>query len=530
MKTCAVYARVSTDMQGESLENQVEYAREYIRRLGDEYRLDDTCIYTDFDQSGYYTRFLQRPAIQRALEDAKVRRYDVIVFKEISRISRDQAEHIEIISRFTQHGVRVIAINDNLDSERPETLDLLGIHSVMSELESKRISSRVSSGRKAVARRGIWLGEAPIGYMLNPGTRRLEIDPNYADIPRLIFRLFVDNGYGTFRIAEYLNDRQLLTKNGRLWSRVTVNHVLRNPVYVGDLVYGRTRNTLRRIFDERGYSKVQGRQEMPEEDWVIIRDAHPALVDRATFEKAQTIMTERSRKNPRRTKHPLTGILLCGRCGSGMICQTRRHRATAYRYYTCATAFRYGRRRCEQPNLNAARVEQAVWARIVQELKTYQGLEPRVAYKRNTRDSQSRLKKLEQELRKTRLGLERLLTDTEITESTLAQLKRKFLEKIQSLEREMKVVQSEGREDQECREWGALLAQYIDELEAIDLTDLARARQLFQGVIERIIVSGKEIQEIDLRYQAVGPRLSMMAGSHPWDCLKSTARGPFSSG
>ena len=315
MKTCAVYARVSTDMQGESLQNQVEYAREYIRRLGEDFLLLEECVYTDFDQSGYYTRFLQRPAIQKALLDAKGRKYDVIVFKEISRISRDQAEHVEIVSRFTQYGVRIIAINDNLDSDRPETLDLLGIHSVMSEMESKRISSRVSAGRKSLARRGLWIGEAPIGYLVNRETRCLEIDSQFCEIPQIIFRMFTEEKYGTFKIAEYLNSKDLYTKNGRPWSRVTVNRILRNQAYVGDLVYGKTRNTLKRIFDESGYSKIQTRNAIARDDWVVVNGTHEALIERDTFETAQAILETRSRQNPRRSRHPLTGSLKCGRCG-----------------------------------------------------------------------------------------------------------------------------------------------------------------------------------------------------------------------
>jgi site-specific DNA recombinase len=500
MKTCAVYARVSTDMQGESLENQVDYAREYIRRLGDDYRLDEACVYTDFDQSGYYTRFLQRPAIQRALEDAKARRYDVIVFKEISRISRDQAEHVEIVSRFTQHGVRIIAINDNLDSNRPETLDLLGIHSVMSELESKRISSRVSSGKKSLARRGFWVGEAPIGYTVDPKTRRLEVDPAYAEIPKIIFQLFTQEGYGTFRIAHYLNQSGLYTKNRRLWSRVTVNRVLKNPAYVGDLVYGRTRNTLKRIFDDNGYTKVQGRHAMPEEDWVVIQGAHPALVDRDTFAKAQSIMAGRSRQNPRRSKHPLTGILTCGHCGSGMVCQTQRYNGNAYRYYSCARAFRFGRSLCDQPNLPATKLEQTIWQCLMNELTRYRDVEVKVKPKKKEVDRQRLVQRLERELEKAQLGLERLLTDNDIPQATLDRMKMNFVDTIRKLEGELQQVQAQTQHEQERQEWRVEVREYLTYLGKLNLSDLDEARRWFHGLIQHIVVHGRDIKEIELKY------------------------------
>lgn len=503
MKTCAVYARVSTNMQGESLENQVDYAQEYIRRLGNDYRLDETCVYTDFDQSGYYTRFLQRPAIQQALEDAKKNKYEVIVFKEISRISRDQAEHMEIVSRFRQHGIRMIAINDNLDSDRPETLDLLGIHSVMSEMESKRISSRVSSGKKSFARRGLWIGEAPIGYRVDPQARRLTVDSTYSKIPPLIFQLFTQDGLGTFKIAEYLNSNLMYTKNGRLWSRVTVNRVLRNPAYVGDLVYGRTRNTLRRMFDDSGYSKVRGRDPIPVEDWVIVRDVHPPLVTRDTFELAQAILNTRAKQNPRRSKHPLTGILKCGRCGAGMVCQRQSYEGKVYRYYTCARAFRFGRQMCNQPNLNADETEHGLWEYILSGLESYGELDVDVQVIDKVPDAGKRRNQMECDLRKAQLGLERLLMDTDISKQTFARLKAKYLKTIQGIELEMQRDCDSGLRRPELQQWNLKVNDYLQELRSMDMANLLELRRILHELVQTIRVNGREITEVELKYSLV---------------------------
>ncbi|MCL6452025.1 MAG: recombinase family protein [Alicyclobacillus sp.] len=498
-QTCAVYARVSTDMQGESLANQVDYAKEYVRRLGDEFHLDEACIYTDFDQSGYYTRFLQRPAVQQALQDARDGRYDVIVMKEISRISRDQAEHIEIVSRFAQCGVRVIAINDNLDSDRPETLDLLGIHSVMSEMESKRISTRVSSGKKSLARRGLWVGEPPIGYRLNPDTRRLEIDPLWADIPRTIFRLFTVEGYGTLKIAAHLNANGLLTKNGNLWSRVTVNRVLRNPAYAGDLVYGRTRNTLKRVFDESGYSKVRGRNGLPADEWVVVRDAHPALVSREVFASAEALLVERAKHNPRRTRHPLTGILRCGRCGSGMLCQTHRSRGTAYRYYVCSRAFRFGRDQCDQPNLRAEDTERVVWQFLLERLQPLCCAVAQVRVVGRATRAQP-IRQLEQTLRKAQLGLQRLLVETDLPGDTFEQLKASYVKAIEQAQSQLQTLQASGGTA------GSLpadvtVAEWLADVERTSRGHPDEVRRIFRGLLTAVVVDGHEVTEIQSRYR-----------------------------
>ncbi|QQE79624.1 recombinase family protein [Alicyclobacillus sp. SO9] len=502
MRRCAVYARVSTDMQGESLDNQVDYAREYIRRLGADYHLEEDCVYSDSDQSGYYTRFLQRPAIQRAMQEAKAQRFDVIVFKEISRISRDQAEHVEIVSRFTQYGIRVIAINDNLDSNRPETLDLLGIHSVMSEMESKRISSRVSSGKKSLARRGFWTGEAPIGYAVNPETKRLIIDDSFASIPKLIFQLFTKERYGTFRIAEYLNDRGLLTKNGRFWSRVTVNRVLKNPAYRGDMVYGRTRNTLKRVFDDNGYTKIQSRQQLPEEDWVVIQDAHPAIVDVETFSLAQSIMAGRSRQNPRRAKHPLTGILKCGKCGAGMVCQVQRNKGATYRYYSCSRAFRFGRSSCSQPNVNADKLEEGLRTHLIEELRCYAQTQVFVTPKKYESDTQNRMRQLNRHLAKTLLGLERLLADPEIPTHTMNRVKRSYIDAIQKFELEQQELRRQFSTHEEHRARTMKIQDYLEYLMHLDWTDLTVSRRFFHTLIQEIVINDLTVTDIELKYSS----------------------------
>lgn len=502
---CAVYARVSTDKQGDSLENQIEYAKEYIRRLGDNYFLNDAFVYQDFDQSGYYTRFVDREAIQRALNDAAEKKFQVIVFKEISRISRDQAEHIELVTRFTQNGVRVIAINDNVDSARSETLDLLGIHSVMAEMESKRISSRVSAGNKSMARRGLWVGEPPIGYKVSEN-RALIIDEEYAEIPKLIFALYVNAGYGTFKIAEHLNQNHLMTKNGNLWSRTTVNRVLNNRAYIGDLVYGKTRNTLKRVYDDGGYRKMQGRSKIPEAEWVVLHNTHPALISNELFEQAQTMIRARSKQNPRRTRHPLTGILKCGRCGSGMVCQkrkfTNRSRVVVeYRYYSCSNAFKYGRSICDQQNMNATSIEKVVKDLLLDKLSALNNKNVDVSIKKTEQNHvEKELRKLKKELERTRVALDRLLKDTDIPHDTYELLKMEYVQSLRALEVRINNLSANAMEEAMKQDFQIRVANYFDQLSKLDLKDVEKIRRLFHELISEVVVDGTSIKEIKLKY------------------------------
>lgn len=364
---CAIYARVSTDQQGDSIDNQVGQCREYISRLGDAYDHTGIVVYRDEAVSGYYTSVFDRAEMKRAIQDARQGKFKLLVFKEVSRVGRDKQENPAIIGMFEQYGVRVIAINDNYDSLNRDniTFDIL---SVLSEQESKKISARVSSARRQKARRGEWGGDPPIGYIVDKVTKKLAPDPETSHIPQLIFDLYVNKGLGTFKVAEYLNERGFRTRNGNLWSREAVGKVLRNPAYVGRVVHGARRNQLQREYDDTGkMSKKKVQIKLDRKEWQVVDLAHEPLIDQELFDDAAArLAAKRTMDSPRRALHLLTGILRCGRCGERMVCQKRSGGGKTYRYYICKTYHRYGRSHCPQANVNADELEHNV-LRIIRE-------------------------------------------------------------------------------------------------------------------------------------------------------------------
>src|SRR5690606_9485856 len=154
-------------------------------------------------------------------------KYKVLVFKEISRVGRDNQENPAIVGMFEQYGIRVIAINDNYDSLNKDniTFDIL---SVLAEQESKKTYVRVSNAKKQKARRGLWNTDAPIGYKYNSDTKKLEIDPDSREIVETIFRLYTQRGLGSFLIAKHLNDTGKQTRDGNQFSRESVKKIIEN--------------------------------------------------------------------------------------------------------------------------------------------------------------------------------------------------------------------------------------------------------------------------------------------------------------
>lgn len=494
---CGIYARVSTDKQGDSIENQVSQCTEYIRRMGNEFDIDDIEVFRDEAVSGYYTSVFDRAEMKRAIEFAKAKKIQLLVFKEVSRVGRDKQENPAIIGMFEQYGVRIIAINDNYDSLNKDniTFDIL---SVLSEQESKKISVRVSSARKQKALRGQWNGEPPFGYIVNPETKRLEIDEQLGKIPPIVFDLYVNRGLGTFKVAEYLNKKGMLTKNGNLWSRETINRMIRNQAYIGQVAYGTRRNQLVRQYDDRGaMSKKKVQIKIDRKEWQVVDDAHPALIDKDLFYNAQKILMSRTHeRGVKRAYHPLTGILVCGLCGEGMVCQKRSFTGKAYRYYICKTYHKFGREACSQANVVADEIERVVIDAIKNKINNLPSDSMSLSADRdrgihNLETELKDIKSRKDKLMKDQMDIfdQRDLFPDELYRTKMMAIKNS----IDHLEEESVIVAKQIDGINEKISEVSSLQYLIEEFKELNIDDVGRLRVLIHETVSRITLNGENL-------------------------------------
>jgi site-specific DNA recombinase len=360
--TCAIYARVSTDHQGDSVDHQISLMTAFAKQKGSDWIVDERFIYRDDGKSG--TSIIYRPAVQRLIADAEKGFFDVVLFKGISRFARDIVDAVSMMRVLRSLNIRVVSFEEGFDSEQGDSEFLFNLHASLAEYESKKIGLRVKIGHIETAKRGQWAkGRAPFGYVINRKTKKLEPHPEQAPIVRMIFDMYVNQGYGMYSIAKYLNEHGIATNFGQKWTQVTIRLLLRNEVYIGRIIYGLRRHEKK--YKPGSNAPITKVQMNDRENVIIVDNAHEPLVDKYTFRRAQEITKSRRIDRTDRGVHMLSGILRCPKCEVKMISHaTSRKRADGTRYetmaYACRNRRKYGPEVCDAPNINGKKIERLV--------------------------------------------------------------------------------------------------------------------------------------------------------------------------
>ena len=367
------------------MENQVELLQYFVSQQSD---LSLADIYIDNGWTG--TNFT-RPDFQRLLEDAKVGRINCIVVKDLSRFGRNYLETGYYLQKlFPLYNLRFISVNDGYDSltADPDSL-AISMKNIVNDYYSKDISRKVSSSLDLKRSQGVhsW-GHAAYGYIRNPENPAiLEIDAEVAPYVSLIFQWAMD-GMPLWSIADHLTKIQAPTyqrlihtrRNGHtrrtgsnVWSTTSIKQMLLNQTYAGDFVYQKS------YF--RKYDPANGHW-IPEEEWNIIPDNHPAYIDRDDYfrlkDQILSLQKERSQviKNTQELREQMPdlfrGLIFCGECQRrmGMRRDYRKGNVeTNYKAYHCRNAGNQFRTAHPLFTINAETLEEVVLSQINLQIK-----------------------------------------------------------------------------------------------------------------------------------------------------------------
>ncbi len=327
----ATYTRISTDEvnQPYSLAAQAERLAAYIASQDGWERVQS---YSD-QASGAK---LERPGLKRALADAALSRFDVLLVYRVDRLCRSVGLLADLLSRLDAAGVGFRSATEPFETTTPSGRMMMQMLGVFAEFERASIIERVVMGMGRKAAEGRWVGGTqPFGYRRAPEGGRLVAEPTEAALVPLIFDLYAHQLHGNREIAARLNEAGHRTRSGRPFSWKSVLTILKNRVYLGEVGW-------------RG-------------EW--FPGEHEPLVDPDVFGKAEVLLQERGEDAAKRvalsSDYLLTGLVVCS-CGARFIGTAATGRSRSYRYYTCGTRQRYGTKTCSAARLPADILDEAV--------------------------------------------------------------------------------------------------------------------------------------------------------------------------
>lgn len=324
---CYLYIRVSTAMQvdGYSLDAQKDRLVKFAEFQG----MEIVREYCDAGKSG--KSITGRPEFQQMLQDVADDRDGVsyiLVFK-LSRFGRNAADVLNSLQYIQDYGVNLICVEDGIDSSKDSGKLTITVLSAVAEIERENILVQTMEGRRQKAREGKWNGgQAPFGYWLDSKNSTLIVNPEEAEIVRIIFDKFVHTDMGADSISNYLNQhgyskKKLRDQEVSHFSRSTIIKILDNPVYAGKIAYGKS------VTEKVKGTRDQYRR-VKQDEYLLADGLHEAIIDPETWEaaKAKRKVTgvKWNKTHSLDHEHILSGILKCPVCGSGMAGTVRRRK------------------------------------------------------------------------------------------------------------------------------------------------------------------------------------------------------------
>ncbi len=324
---CYIYIRVSTAMQvdGYSLEAQ----KDRLTKFAEFQDMEVVREYCDAGKSG--KSITGRPEFTQMLQDVADDKDGVeyiLVFK-LSRFGRNAADVLNSLQYIQDFGVNLICVEDGIDSSKDSGKLTITVLSAVAEIERENILVQTMEGRKQKAREGKWNGgQAPFGYTLDSKKGMLIVNPDEAEIVKIIFNKFVNEGLGADSISNYLNQHGYVKTKYRshelnYFTRSLVRKILDNPVYIGKIAYGKS--STEKIKGTRDqYHRVRN------DDFLLAEGLHDAIIDLDLWEGARAKREETGVKwvktHSLEHEHILTGLLKCPICGVGMSGTVRRRK------------------------------------------------------------------------------------------------------------------------------------------------------------------------------------------------------------
>ncbi len=240
MRKVALIGRVSTDEQASnpegSIKNQLTASRRHVDKLNDEYNGRWGKIIGEYIDEGYSGKDLNRPALRRLLGDIKKGLIDTVIMTEISRLSRNKKDWLDLLQFFQDHGVEFITLRQKFDLSTAMGRMVLSLMIEFSQLEREQIAERVTAGAKERRRRGLYTGgPIPFGLERTDRTGHLVRSETKGVVATSIVDVLLNEGGGLKQTCRIINARGWHRDGVKPWNFQALQHWIQNPHIAGQV-------------------------------------------------------------------------------------------------------------------------------------------------------------------------------------------------------------------------------------------------------------------------------------------------------
>jgi site-specific DNA recombinase len=514
----ASYARVSSDQQVEANTVASQIAALRARVAADGLALPEERQFVD---EGYSGATLIRPALEQLRDLVAVGGVDRLYVHSPDRLARKYAYQVLLIDEFQRAGVEVIFLHREL-GRSPEDELLLQVQGMVAEYERAKILERSRRGKRHAAQSGevSGLSTAPYGYLYirkqdSGGVGRFEIVLEEARVVRQVFAWIGRDRLSIGEVVRRLNAAGERTRTGKtVWDRTTVWGMLKNPAYMGQAAFGKTRvGPLQpRLRAQRGGSlqprRASSPTDVPADEWISI--PIPALVREELFTAVQGQLEEnrrRARQGQRGARYLLQGLVLCQQCGyayygKAISPSSRKGNPRDYAYYRCIgmDAYRFGGERiCRNTQVRTDLLDLTVWQEVCALLEDPQRVEQEYQ-RRLAPPEENERSSVDTQLSKVRQGLARLIdsyAEGLIEKAEFEPRITRLRQRIADLEGQVRqLAQAAAVQDELRRIIGRLDTFAAQVRDGLAEADWLKRREIIRALVKRVEVGDEEVNVV----------------------------------
>lgn len=478
------YIRVSTERQveGYSIEGQITQIEQYCQFNG--YELVD--IYADRGISG---KSMNRPELQRMLNDAKNGKLDCVMVYKTNRLARNTSDLLTIVEELHRQNVEFFSLSERMEVKNSTGKLMLQILASFSEFERNTILENIYNRQHQRALEGYYQGNLTLGYNNIPDNKKeLMINQHEANIVKYIFESYA-KGHGYRKIANALNHKGYVTKKGNPFSISAITYILSNPFYIGKIQFAK--------YKDWNEKRRKGLNDNP----VIAEGKHAPIISQELWDKVQSRKKQVSQKPQVHGKgtNLLTSLIFCEKCGATYAASTTTNTLKdgtkkRIRYYSCSNFRNKESKVCSANSVRADVIEKYVMDQILEIVKSDKVLKQVV--ERVNQENQVDVAALnhdiaykQQQFDEINTKLKNLIQTIEDNPDLTSALKPTIhqyetqLNNITNQMNQLKQQQNQEKPSYDTKQIAALLQQIFQNVESMDKAQL---KALYLTVIDRI--------------------------------------------